>query len=143
MPVKYFPPFHHRLVSEEKYLEDRIAHVERNFSALATDLGGMVRKTARLRNKGDKIVKTLQDFATNESGELKKSLEGVAECFSALEDCNHLKVKYCEHSQPKYFGISLVLGVFGCYYLHDGVRCLLRHWLPWGWLELKLMHFFL
>lgn len=82
-----------RLVSEEKYLEDRIVHVERNFSALATGLGGMVRRTARLRDKGDTIVKTLKDFATTESGEMKKSLEGVAECFSAMEDCNHLKVR--------------------------------------------------
>ena len=69
-----------------------MAHVERNFSALARDLGSMVRKTARLRDKGDTIAKTLQDFASAESGEMKKSLESIAECFSALEDCNHLKV---------------------------------------------------
>lgn len=67
--------------------------MERNFSSLATGLGGMVRRTARLRDKGDRIVKTLQDFASAESGEMKKSLEGVADCFSAMEDCNHLKVR--------------------------------------------------
>ena len=66
--------------------------MERNFSSLATDLGGMVRKTARLRDKGDKIVKTLQDFASTETGGMKKSLEGLSECCSALEDCNQLKV---------------------------------------------------
>lgn len=82
-----------RLVSEELYLEDRIQHVERNFSAFAKDLGGVVRRTARLRDKGDRIVKTMKNFASSESGEVKKSLEGIAECFSALEDCNHLKVK--------------------------------------------------
>lgn len=80
-------------MSEEKYLENRVANVERNFSSLATDLGGMVRRTARLRNKGDRIVKTMQDFASCESGEMRKSLEGMADCFSSLEDCNHLKVK--------------------------------------------------
>ncbi len=88
-----FYPSHTRLVSEEKYLEDRVTHVERNFSALATDLGGMVRKTARLRDKGDRIVKTLQSFSSNEPGELKKSLEAMADCFSAMEDCNQLKVR--------------------------------------------------
>lgn len=81
-----------RLVSEEKYLENRVSHVERNFSSLATDLGGMVRRTARLRDKGDRIVKTLQDFASSEGGDMKKSLDGMADCFSALEDCNQLKV---------------------------------------------------
>lgn len=73
-------------------MEDRIAHVERNFSALATDLGGMVRRTARLRDKGDKIVKTLQDFATTEAGSMKTSLDGLAECSAAIENCNQLKV---------------------------------------------------
>ena len=82
----------YRLVSEERYLEDRISHVERNFAALATDMGGMVRRTARLRDKGDKIVKTFQDFGSNESGSMKKSLEGLAECCSALEDGNQFKV---------------------------------------------------
>lgn len=52
-----------------------------------------MRKTARLRNKGDNIVKSLHDFSSNESGDIKKSLEGIAECLSALEDCNHLKVR--------------------------------------------------
>ena len=69
-----------------------MSHVERNFSSLATGLGGMVRKTARVRNKGDSIVDSFLDFSRNESGGMKKSLEGIAECFSALEDCNHLKV---------------------------------------------------
>ena len=66
--------------------------MERHFAALASDLGGMARKTARLRDKGDRIVKTLQDFSSAESGTTKKSLEGMAECLSALEDCQQLKV---------------------------------------------------
>ena len=89
-------PLYPRLVSEERYLEDRISHVERNFAALASDMGGMVRRTARLRDKGDKIVKTFQDFAINENGCMKKSLDGLAECCSALEDCSQFKVnKVC------------------------------------------------
>ena len=51
-----------------------------------------MRKTARLRDKGDKIVKTLQDFSSTETGGMKKSLEGLSECCSTLEDCNQLKV---------------------------------------------------
>ena len=82
----------YRFVSEERYLEDRVGHVERHFAALATDLGGVVRKTARLRDKGDQVVKTLQDFSSAESGTMKKSLERVVECFSALEDHEQLKV---------------------------------------------------
>ena len=67
--------------------------MERNFSALATDLGGAVRRTARLRDKGDRLVKTLQDFASTEMGTMRKSLDGLAECLSALENCQQLKVR--------------------------------------------------
>ncbi len=74
-------------------MEGRVTHVERRFSSLATDLGGVTRKTARLRDKGDLVVKTLQDFAGCETGRMRKSLEGLAECFSAMEDFNQLKVQ--------------------------------------------------
>lgn len=90
--LRTLKPF--RLVSEQKYLEDRIAHVERNFAALATELGGIARKTARLRDKGDRIVKTLQDFGSTESGTARRSMEGLSECLSALENCQQLKVAH-------------------------------------------------
>lgn len=81
-----------RLVSEEKYLEDRVCHVERHVAALALDLGALVRKMARMRDKGDKIVETMRDFASAESGSLRKSLEGLGECLSALENSQQLQV---------------------------------------------------
>lgn len=81
-----------RLISEEKFMEERISHVERNFSSLAKNMGGIVRRTARLRDKGDKVVKTLQDFSVTEVGGMKKHLEGLSACFSAIEDFNQLKV---------------------------------------------------
>ncbi len=82
-----------RLVSEEKYLDDRVTHVERNFAALALELGGIARKTARLRDKGDRIVKTLQDFSSTEAGSTRRGLDGLSECFSNLENCQQLKVE--------------------------------------------------
>lgn len=81
-----------RLVAEEKYLEDRIAHVERNFSSLTTAMGGMARKTALMRDKGDKLVKTLQDMAAGETGSMKNRLDSMAECFAALEDYRQAQV---------------------------------------------------
>ena len=73
-------------------MEDRIAHVERNFATLATNFAGIARKMARLRDKGDTVVKTMRDFATTESGGTRKSLEGISECMSALENFQHLGV---------------------------------------------------
>lgn len=67
--------------------------MERHFAALAADVGGAVRKMALLRDKGDKLVKAMQDFASSESGTLKSGLEGLAECLTAIENCQQVKVK--------------------------------------------------
>ena len=83
------------MVAEEKYIEDRISHVERNFSALAMTMGGMARKTALMRDKGDKLVKTIQEMAAGEAGSTKTHLDSVAECFAALEDYRQAQVCVC------------------------------------------------
>ena len=49
-----------RLIGEERYHEDRIGHIERLFSALSLNMGGIARKNALLRDKGDKLAKTVQ-----------------------------------------------------------------------------------
>ena len=49
-----------RLVAEEHYHQDRVGHVERHYAFLAKNMGGIARKTALMRDKGDKLVKTLQ-----------------------------------------------------------------------------------
>ena len=55
-------------------------------------MGGMARKTALMRDKGDKLVKTVQELAAGESGSTKTHLEAVAECFAALEDYRQAQV---------------------------------------------------
>ena len=68
-------------------------------AALALDLGALARKMARMRDKGDKIVASVKDFASAESGSLRKSLEGLGECLSAVENSQQLQVyTMCVHS---------------------------------------------
>ena len=69
-----------------------MSHVERHVAALALDLGALARKMARMRDKGDKIVGSIREFASAESGSLRKSLEGLGECLSALENSQQLQV---------------------------------------------------
>ena len=66
--------------------------MEHRVSALALDLGGMARKMARLRDKGDNITKTLHDFAISESGTMKRGLEGLAECLLTFDNSQQLQV---------------------------------------------------
>lgn len=61
---------------------------------LSMTMGGMARKTAMMRDKGDKLVKTIQDMAAGEYGGTKKNLGAVAECFAALEDYRQTQVSF-------------------------------------------------
>ena len=72
-----------------------MSHVERHVAALALDLGALARKMARMRDKGDKLVGTMKDFANAESGSLRKSFEGLGECLSVLENSQQLQVQSC------------------------------------------------
>ena len=67
-------------------------HVERHVAALALDLGALVRKMARMRDKGDKVASTVRDFASSETGTMRKSLEGLGDCLLALENSQQLQV---------------------------------------------------
>ena len=75
-----------RLATEEKYLLDRVTRVEKHFAALALDVGLMIRKVAKMRNRGDKMMGSLRSHSEEETGTMKNSLVNISECFGALED---------------------------------------------------------
>jgi len=80
------------LAAEEKYLTDKINRVERHFAALHTNISGMIRKTARLRDKGDVLAKGINEFADEEHTPIGQKLKAIGECFAALEDFRQAKV---------------------------------------------------
>ena len=85
-----------RLASEEKFLLDRVMRVEKHFASLALDMGLLIRKVAKTRNRGDAMAQTLQSHADSEEGSMKQSLCAVAECFAALEDYRQVLVDRLE-----------------------------------------------
>jgi len=79
-------------MAEEKYLTDKINRVERHFAALHTNISGVIRKTARLRDKGDVLAKGINQFADEEHSPVGQKLKAIGECFAALEDFRQAKV---------------------------------------------------
>jgi hypothetical protein len=82
--------------SQAKLLQDHISLVEDNFSALLQNFAAITRKSGKLRDKGDLLAKSLNDYATHETPSLKSSLAGCAECFAAIEDYREAKVTRLE-----------------------------------------------
>lgn len=74
------------LAAEEKFLMERVMRVEKNFAALALDVGWLIRKIAKMRNRGDSLARTIKMHGDEEDGSYRKSVLAIAECFGALED---------------------------------------------------------
>ena len=81
-----------RAESQAKLLQDHITLVEDNFSSLLQNFAAIARKSGKLRDKGDLLVKSLSDYSDQETPSVKSSLAGCAECFAAIEDYREAKV---------------------------------------------------
>lgn len=81
-----------RADSQAKALQEHISVVEENFSSLLQDFAAIARKSGKLRDKGDLLVKSLSGYSALEAPSVKSSLSGCAECFAALEDYREAQV---------------------------------------------------
>lgn len=70
--------------------------VEKHFASLAHDMGLLIRKVAKTRNRSDAMAQTVQLHAESEEGSMKQSLCALAECFAALEDYRQVLVDRLE-----------------------------------------------
>ncbi|EFN76866.1 protein FAM92A isoform X2 [Harpegnathos saltator] len=66
---------------EAKFVQDRITAVEKHFAELCTIFAAFVRKTARLRDKGDELAKIIHTYADLET--VNRSLSTGLASFSA------------------------------------------------------------
>ena len=75
---------------------ERVMRVEKNFAALALDIGLLIRKVAKMRNRGDALALSINTHGEEEDGSYKKSLVAIGECFGALEDYRQVLVDRLE-----------------------------------------------
>ncbi|KAJ2953845.1 hypothetical protein O0L34_g1476 [Tuta absoluta] len=83
---------------QAKFIQDRITNVERNFGELCVVFGDYTRKTARLRDMGDDVAKSLKDYANNEivNKSLSSGLENLAVTLTAIEEYRNCEVQRLE-----------------------------------------------
>lgn len=84
---------------EAKFLQERINLTERNLASLCDVFGQYARKTARLRDKGDELAKTVLNYSNNETvnQSLATGLENFAESMSTLSDYGDARTQALEH----------------------------------------------
>lgn len=71
---------------QTKVIDRKIFIVETHFPKVAAMLQRYAVGTAKLRNKGDELAKTITAYAEEESPSLKQGLTTMSECLSAIQD---------------------------------------------------------
>ena len=90
---------------QTKVVERNISVVERHFPQMAAALQQYAVGTAKLRDKGDNLSKTIKTYAEEESESLKRGLTNFAECFSAVQDYRDLQASRIEDKLVQGFGV--------------------------------------
>ncbi|XP_042527402.1 CBY1-interacting BAR domain-containing protein 2 [Dipodomys spectabilis] len=77
-------------------MESTVANAEKHFGQFCSLLASYTRKTARLRDTADQLVKQLIDFANTESPALRAAVRGLAEDLAKLQDYRQAEVERLE-----------------------------------------------
>uniref|UniRef100_A0A8C5Q1Q7 CBY1 interacting BAR domain containing 1 n=1 Tax=Leptobrachium leishanense TaxID=445787 RepID=A0A8C5Q1Q7_9ANUR len=82
--------------NQTRQIQDSISNVEKHFGELCQLFAGYVRKTARLRDKADLLVREVNTYADTETPNLKTGLKNFADDFAKLQDYRQAEVERLE-----------------------------------------------
>ncbi|XP_066099177.1 CBY1-interacting BAR domain-containing protein 2 [Saccopteryx bilineata] len=82
--------------SQARAMEDTVDNAEKNFGQFCSLLAAYTRKTARLRDKADRLVTQLVDFANTENAEMRATMRSFAEDLAKVQDYRHAQVERLE-----------------------------------------------
>ncbi|OCT84533.1 CBY1-interacting BAR domain-containing protein 2 [Xenopus laevis] len=82
--------------AQVKIMEMTVSNAEKYFGQFCSVLASYTRKTAKLRDKADELVKYLIDFANTENPELRTALKNMADELAKIQDYRHAQVERLE-----------------------------------------------
>uniref|UniRef100_A0A9L0TNF0 CBY1 interacting BAR domain containing 2 n=1 Tax=Equus caballus TaxID=9796 RepID=A0A9L0TNF0_HORSE len=84
------------LSSQVRGMENTVSNAEKYFGQFCSLLAAYTRKTARLRDKADQLVRQLVDFANTETPELRAAVRSFAEDLAKVQDYRQAEVERLE-----------------------------------------------
>ncbi|WAR13155.1 FA92A-like protein [Mya arenaria] len=84
--------------SQSKFIQDRISAVEKNFGQMCDTFSSYIRKTARLRDKGDQVSKDMMAYVEGETlnPSAKKQYTEFSQNLAAIQDYRNAQVTRLE-----------------------------------------------
>ncbi|KAM4018586.1 LOW QUALITY PROTEIN: CBY1-interacting BAR domain-containing protein 2 [Anomaloglossus baeobatrachus] len=82
--------------AQVKIMETTVSNAEHYFGHFCSILASYTRKTAKLRDKADELVKQLIDFGNTENPELRSAMKNMAEELAKIQDYRHAQVERLE-----------------------------------------------
>ncbi|XP_053323676.1 CBY1-interacting BAR domain-containing protein 1 [Spea bombifrons] len=82
--------------NQTRQIQDSVNNVEKHFGDLCQLYAGYVRKTARLRDKADLLVRAINTYADTETPNLKTGLKNFADELARLQDYRQAEVERLE-----------------------------------------------
>ncbi|XP_019659548.1 protein FAM92B isoform X2 [Ailuropoda melanoleuca] len=96
--------------SQVRVMENTVTNAEKYFGQFCSLLAAYTRKTARLRDKADQLVKQLTDFANTENPEMRATMRNFAEDLAKVQDYRQAEVERLETkvvSPLKLYGVHI------------------------------------
>nr|XP_005335544.2 CBY1-interacting BAR domain-containing protein 2 [Ictidomys tridecemlineatus] len=82
--------------SQVRLMDSTVTNAEKYFGQFCSLLAAYTRKTARLRDKADQLVKQLADFANTEGPEMRATVRDFAEDLAQVQDYRQAEVERLE-----------------------------------------------
>lgn len=79
--------------SQTLRIQEKIANVEKHFGEMCQLFAAYVRKTARLRDKGDMLVREIGLYADTETPNLRRSMKEFTDHLAKIQDYRHAEVE--------------------------------------------------
>lgn len=82
--------------NQTKKIQENITNVEKHFGEMCQLFAAYVRKTARLRDKSDVLVKEISMYADTETPDLKRGMKQFADHLAKIQDYRQAEVERLE-----------------------------------------------
>ncbi|XP_018553173.1 CBY1-interacting BAR domain-containing protein 1 [Lates calcarifer] len=82
--------------SQTRKIQENITNVEKHFGEMCQLFAGYVRKTARLRDKADLLVREISLYADTETPNLKRGMKQYADHLAKIQDYRQAEVERLE-----------------------------------------------